>query len=144
VHLDRTRILPGAGAQQTDRVVEPALLRAQETKIVQAIEIGCVDVEDGAVQRRGLAQLPVPVKRDRRMVVPRGVGAASRQCRAESLVPGGAPAPSVRPAFVQIANRQVGNGRVKYGHVENGHGDCSPFFCDRALQGDLSISLVRG
>jgi hypothetical protein len=116
VHLYRTRVLPGAGAQQADRVIEPALLRAQETEIVQAIEIGGVDVQDGAIQRRGLAQSPVSVVCDGRMIVARGV--VSRRCRFESVIRIGAPAPTRRPGFIQIES----------GQVENGHRDFSPFF----------------
>ena len=44
VRLDRMRVLPGTGAQQPDGVVEPVLLRMQQTEIVKAIEVGFVDL----------------------------------------------------------------------------------------------------
>jgi hypothetical protein len=50
VRLDRTRVLPGPGAEQPDGVIEPALLRMQQTEIVKTIEVGFIDLQNGAIQ----------------------------------------------------------------------------------------------
>jgi len=50
VHLDRTRVLPGPGAEQPDGIVEPALLGMQQAQIVKTIKVGFIDLQNGAIQ----------------------------------------------------------------------------------------------
>lgn len=122
VHLDRTRVLPGTGAQQPDSVIEPPLLGMEENQIVQAIEVGFIGLQDGAVEPLGFAQPALAVQRYGRMQALRCGGST---CRARRLIPS-----------VRIGLRGI--------EVQDGHRDCSPCYGDRTSRRRPQHRLSRG
>ena len=70
--------------RQPDGIIEPPLLRVQQTEIVQTIEVGLIDRQNRAIQSLRFAQPSMSVKRYRCMKVLRGRDDISRPCR---LVP---------------------------------------------------------